>query len=262
VPNLRDQLIGLGWRQGSIIEAGAIDDPALAACPDAEAFLVLNQTCDLINESLKKEPVVELLPLKRVGKADRNFENGHNPRQIHFELQVGGVPRHVEAFAPGILTIPREKITVTPPSTAWGIPGGTLKSLLVWRAARYLRTAFPDAFEARLKLVANDFKALIRGIHQHVVSLHLALEPFAEAAAADPYEIDILLVVSRTAMDDDATRKLLNEKVAELQRLVNSADGLVCNSCKARAPHEVSLEEADRYLVWERYDYLSFGEDD
>ena len=260
--DLRDQLISLGWRQGSIIEAGAIDDPALAACPDAEAFLVLNQTCDLINPSFAKEPVVELLPLKLVANADPNFKNGQNPRKIHFELQVGGVPRHVEAFAPGILTIPREIITGASPSADWGIPGGTLKSLLAWRAARYLRTAFPDAFEGRLKPVANDFKALIRGIHQHVVSLHLALEPFDEATAADPYEIDLLLVVSRTAMDDDATRKLLNEKVTELQRIVNSADGLVCNSCKARAPHEVSLEEADRYLVWERYDYLSFGNDD
>lgn len=260
--DLRDQLIGLGWRQGSIIEAGAIDDPALAVCPDAEAFLVLNQTCDLINPSFVKEPVVELLPLKLIAKADRNFENGQNPRQIHFELHVVGEARQVEAFAPRTLTISREKITNAPPSPVWSIPCGTLKSLLAWRAARYLRTAFPDAFEARLKPVASEFKALIAGIHQHVVSLHLALEPFDEVEAADPYEIDLLLVVSRTSMDDDATRKLLNEKVIELQRIVNSADGLVCNSCKARAPHEVSLEQADRYLVWERYDYLSFGNDD
>lgn len=30
----------------------------------------LNQTCDLINDSLDKEPVVELLPLVRIAKAD------------------------------------------------------------------------------------------------------------------------------------------------------------------------------------------------
>lgn len=259
---IRDQLLSLGWRQGSIIEAGVIGDESLAGQAGADAFLVLNQTCDLVNDSLVKEPVVELLPLSRIAKADTGMLNGRNPRQIHFEVIVGGSPCIVEAFAPKAVSLSRELFLKAKPSTNWCLGDPALKSLLAWRAARYLRTAFPDAFENRLKPVFKDFRTLVEGIHVHLHSLHIRVDPFGPLDENDAYEVDLLLVIRRNSHDVKATRDTVIVTGRQLEILINSATGLVCTSCKVRAPQEITLEEINGYLPWERHDYLSFGEDD
>ena len=259
---IRDQLLSLGWRQGSIIEAGAIKHEVLADHAKANAFLVMNQTCDLVNDSLDKEPVVELLPLSRIAKADTGMLNGRNPRLIHFEVIVGGSACLVEAFAPKVVTLPRDLLLKVEPSANWSLDGPVLKSLLAWRAARYMRTAFPDAFENRLKPVFKDFKTLVEGIHEHIHSLHIRVDPFASLGVGDAYEVDLLLVIRRSSHDDKNTRNSLVAAGTKLEKLINAAADLVCTSCKVRAPHEVTFEEISGYLRWERHDYLSFGEDD
>lgn len=259
---IREQLLTLGWRQGSIIEAGAISHEVFADCAEADCFLILNQTCDLVNSSWEKEPVVELLPLVRIGKSNTALLNGRNPRQIHFEAIAGGSTCAVEAFAPKVITLPRRLLLTTVPSKNWSLGGTALKSLLAWRAARYLRTAFPDAFENRLKSVFKDFKNLVEGVHGHLISLYIQVNPFSPLDDDDPYEVDLLLVIRRSSHDDKETRDSLRASGGQLEKLINSADGLVCTSCKVRAPHEVTLEELDGYLRWERYDYLSFGDDE
>lgn len=259
---IRDQLLSLGWRQGSIIEADAFGPEVSAEHAGVNAFLVLNQTCDLVNDSLVKEPVVELLPLSRIAKANTGMLNGRNPRQIHFEVMVGGSPCIVEAFAPKAVSLPRELFLEVRPSTNWCLVDPVLKSLLAWRAARYLRTAFPDAFENRLKPIFKEFRNLVEGIHEHLHSLHIRVVPFRSLDEGDPYEVDLLLVIRRSSHDVKDTRDSLIAAGTQLEKLINSAAELVCTSCKVRASHEVNLEEIDGYIRWERYDYLSFGEDD
>lgn len=259
--NVREELVCLGWRQGSIIEAGAIENEILSG-HEADAFLIMNQTCDLINPSWKKEPIVELLPLARVAKPDSNFLNGRNPRQIQFAVKIAGAESFVGAFAPGTVALPRHTLLESSPSSNWSMDESDLKSLLAWRAARYLRTAFPDAFEDRLKSVFGEFKKLIQSIHTHLHSLHVRIEPFSPAVGEEPYEMDLLLVARRNSSDDPITRESLIRAAKSLENLINSAEGLVCISCKVRAPHEVTMEEIEGYIRWERHDYLSFGEDE
>lgn len=258
---VREQLLNLGWSQGSIIEAGDVENEILSA-QGADAFLVINQTCDLVNPSWDKEPAVELLPLARIRKSNSAFLNGRNPRQIHFQVAVGRSACFMEAFAPRTITLPRQLLLQTKPSESWLIGELALKSLLAWRAARYLRTAFPDAFENRLKPIFDRFKKLVESIHEHIKSLHIGLNTFERLPEDEPYEMDLLLVIRRSSRDDAETYAFLDAKAKELKTLINSASNLVCTSCKIRAPHEVTLEEIDGYLRWERHDYLSFGEHD
>ncbi len=260
--SIREQLLSLGWRQGSIIEASAVKHEVLTVHAKADAFLVLNQTCDLVNECWEKEPVAELLPLVRIDNADAALLNGRNPRKIHFEIIVDGVACQVEAFAPGIVTYERKLLLEAEPSPRWNMDTAELKSLLAWRAARYLRTAFPDAFESRLEPIFKRFKKQIERVHEHVLSLHIRVDPFEQLNDGDPYELDLLLVIRRSSHDDKKTRDELITTAEKLEKLINSAGGFVCTSCKVRSPHEVTLEEIDGYLRWERHDYLSFGEDD
>jgi hypothetical protein len=262
VSDIREQLIKLGWRQGSIIEAGAIEHEVFANQAGADAFLVLNQTCDVLNPSWDKEPFVEILPLSLIKKPNSAFLNGRNPRQIHFAANVGGSECFLEAFAPRTLTIPHQLLLTSAPSTSWILDEPALKSLIAWRAARYLRTAFPDDFENRLKSIFGGFKSLIESIHTHLIALHVRVEPFGPLLGDDPYEVDLMLLVRRKSHDDKETRDNLIASGKNVETLINSADGLVCTSCKVRAPHEVTLEEIDGYLRWERHDYLSFGEDE
>jgi hypothetical protein len=94
VSSLREQLSEREWRQGSIIEAGAINHPGLTG---HDAYLILNQTCDLLAEKTTTEPHAELLPLTRIQKIDPTYEGGKNSRKIHFQAELDG-PVMVESL--------------------------------------------------------------------------------------------------------------------------------------------------------------------
>lgn len=106
MPSLREQLIEREWRQGAIIEAGAINHPVM---DDHHAYLILNQTCDLLAEKTTTEPHAELLPLARIPKIDPTYEGGKNSRKIHFQAEMDGEMVCVEGVVTARVMIGVEK---------------------------------------------------------------------------------------------------------------------------------------------------------
>lgn len=116
--SLREQLIEREWRQGSIIEAGAIEYPDLAG---HDAYLILNQTCDLLAEKTTTEPHAELLPLARIQKIDPTYEGGKNSRKIHFQAELDSETVCVEGVVTARVMLPRELLLQARPSTRWRV---------------------------------------------------------------------------------------------------------------------------------------------
>ncbi len=267
MPSLREQLIGREWKQGSIIDPGSVDDANLAA-PDA--FLILNQTCDLLAEKIDSEPHAELLPLTRIERIDSRYEGGKNSRKIHFQTVVDGEPVCVEGSATARVMLPREKLLDARPSTRWSVSPQTVNKLLVWFTRRYLRTAFPDAFEARMKPVLVRSKAQPKGIievlkphHSLIDTLFLRIKPLQEVSREEPYELRVVIAADEADMEDPAKLDRLHSMANQLGSIFEQAQGFELDGpVMVESLNKISLAQQRDYLIWERYDYLSFGEDD
>jgi hypothetical protein len=260
VASFREQLCELGWKQGGIIEAGSISNEILDAS-GVEAFLILNQTCDLIHEKTTTEPYAELLPLRRINCLDPTYEGGKNSRKIHMHAILDGGTVCVEGTITDRVMLPREKLLETKPSDRWQISSGTLNGTLVWFTRRFLRTAFPDRFENRLKPLLKGISEIITPNHLLIDTLFLHIHSHGELPDNEPYEIRILIAARKADLDDQIKLEALHAMAKELGSIFENASGFELQSpVIVESLNKISLAQQRDYLVWERYDYLSFGE--
>ncbi|MCF7733317.1 MAG: hypothetical protein K9N23_16630 [Akkermansiaceae bacterium] len=260
MPGLRDQLFELGWQQGSIIDAGRIDHPALAG---ADPFLVINQTCDLIHDRLETEPSAELLRLRRIEEVDPALENTKNPRKAHILALHQGTPAPVEISCVDRITIPRDLLLGGRPSTSWQVAAADISDLIVWFTQRYLRTAFPNSFEDRIKPQLKKIRKQIEPNQSLIDTLFIRVDPLREISGDDPHAVRLLVAVRKANLDDPVKLQMLHSMAKQLGSIFGEAEGLELEGpVIVESLNNISLAQIQDYLEWCRYDYLSFGEED
>jgi hypothetical protein len=255
--NLRQKLIEAGWRQGALVEP----DPSAHA--DAFAYVVLNQTCDCINPKFETEPWLELLPLVKLpGKPDSRLKNGRNPRQIHFQICEGGKELWVQAKIAEIVHFDRaEQLSLTIASD-YSLPPAVLEHLVQWRAARYVRPAFPDAFENAFRLLTDPFAKIIGPYEDQIDSMLISLAPFAELVEGEGYEIELHIMIEPAVMARTTVVDNLVALTSALRTLLEGSPAIASVKCHVTSLDMMSLWEERSFLDFTRYDYLSFGRDE
>lgn len=263
---LRERLIELGWQQGVILDPNSLQDAGLETIDDVLGYLVLTQTCDCVNPSFVKEPHLEVLPLvprnTKKGQPDPDYENGINPREIHFWISVNGVKKCAVSRIRDIKLINRECIEDLQFSQTIEISRGVIDDIVVWRADRYSRTAFPEAFEATFGTVKEPFKKIISAHHAYIDSLLIFIDPFGEIEDGDCYEIQLFLMVNPDVMGRPDVVAGLNQASQDIESLLMACDAFAPVECSVRALDTMSLLEARNYMDFSRFDYLSFGNEE
>jgi hypothetical protein len=94
-----DAIAKLGWRQGAILDVklakSARDQaPATVTVDDGDWLIVTSHDCDIVNFSLAKEPIVEVMraSLLRAKKVDKQQSSGRNPRMMQLVVDHGDDP--------------------------------------------------------------------------------------------------------------------------------------------------------------------------
>ena len=255
--NLRQKLIDAGWRQGVLVEPGPF------ANAGAFAYVVLNQTCDCINPKFETEPWLELLPLVKLpGKPDSRLKNGRNPRQIHFQVCEGDKEIWVHAKIAEIVYFDRsQQLSLTIASNC-SMPSAAMEHLVQWRAARYVRPAFPDAFENAFRPLTDSFAKTIAPFEDKIDSMLISLTPFAELLEGEGYEVELHLMIEPAVVANTSVVDHLVKLASELQSLIEGSSVISSARCHVTALDMISLWQARAFLDFTRYDYLSFGRDE
>lgn len=255
--SFRDQLNARGWRQGSIVDASDLPDS-----DGAEAYLILNQTCDLLHDDIGTEPYAELIPLVKIEGIVPDFQGGKNSRKIHFSAQLEESEIAVESSSIQRRFLKRTELLKIQPSSRWRIPSRTQAGLLAWFTSRYLRVAFPDAFELRLRgKVMKKLKKVFEQNQDLIHTIFLRIEPFEEIAKEEPYELHLLLAVEQRHLDDPDSRTRILAIPERLAGILTPAEGFQLYPAPAvKSLHEITMAQQMDYLAWTRYDYLSFGD--
>ncbi len=255
--DLRQALKDAGWRQGVILA------PKPSSHPAACGFLVLNQTCDCINSDFQKEPYLELLPLEKLaGKPDPNLQNGKNPRQIHFQIQENGQDIWVNAVIAEIFLFDRSGHASLVFLLGLTLSKSALEDLILWRAQRYLRPAFPDSFENAFRPLAKDFGKEIAKCEGDIGSLLISVLPFEELKDEERYEIQLHFMVTPSVMRQTESIKALKSLSENIQKLFEESVWFDAPICTVTPLSEMNLWDARKFIDFSRYDYLSFGKEE
>jgi hypothetical protein len=147
-----------GLRQGSVLQPEAANALGLVhpAHPDDTCVLVVSHSCDIASTDLLAEPNVEVIVGRRLPSVSGSFTKTKSPRQLHLPVTMDGAPIGVELRVTGKTLVP--KVQLLPwrrPDDRFSLDDDALKTLQTWLAIRYMRSAFPDEFDRRMKHVTN-----------------------------------------------------------------------------------------------------------
>jgi hypothetical protein len=260
----REHLIEAGWKQGILLASNDVrlKDSAHYEVPDDALFLIVSQTCDLIQGSFASEPYFECLCLHTLNREPNGaYLGGKNSRKIEFSLDPeadGNI--HWFALPYERHLVKRELLLDLRPESSIENEQ-TLKMILRWLSRRYTRTAFPDAFVSRIDKRKGAIGKKFFRLNAHISNVFVRVNPFEELDNANEYGMEIMLVMDAEKFDDTKTYRLCNTIKNELEYQLGECDGIKVDDISIESTAFVTIEELKDFREWD-YSHLSFREID
>ena len=255
-----------GWRQGAILgdalaKLAGGHAPATVDVDRADWLVLTSHDCDVVNVSIDKEPVVEVLRMRAVAarKADRLLSSGRNPRSLQLAIEARKAPVVLSCIAHDRWTIPRNLLTRESP--AHFLPDKERRLVAEWLAKRYIRAAFPTAFDQRWRSKLNDWQKLLRNHSDWVQGVYLWLSTLDELSAETPYQCHLLLAVphpKRGTVDWAGKRTEIEEKAQAFWSQFEP--GIECAGVDVQGTDEITLADIEPYQRFDA-DWVSFEDE-
>jgi hypothetical protein len=256
-----------GWRQGAVLAANLAAEarklaPTGVLFAESDWLVVTSHDCDVVNGKLEKEPVIEVLRAAVVQqkKPDNQQVWGRNPREMQLAADDGaGGSVVLSVKVHERWTMPREMLMLEGPRTV--LDSKTRRLIAEWLAKRYIRAAFPTAFDARWRRSMKEWTQLLEQQSQWVQGVYLMLNTHDELASETAYRIDLLIAAPTSVTKDAAWIK----KKSELEGLVETfwkrfAPGIVLDGVAVISTSKLTLADIEPYQRFDA-DWVSFADD-
>lgn len=256
-----------GWRQGAVLgPALAVEASKLA--PNGISFgerdwlIVTSHDCDVVNGRLDKEPAVEVLRAAVVEqrKPEKQQIWGRNPREMQLAVDNGtGGALVLSTKVHERWSVPRELLASEPPLRV--LDDKPRRLIAEWLAKRYIRAAFPTAFDARWRSKMKDWTRLLESQSQWVQGIYLRLSTQAELDDDTPYKIDLIVATPALATKDAAWPRKKAELEDQIERFWKQfgAD-IECAGVEVLATSAITLADLETYQRFDA-DWVSFADD-
>jgi hypothetical protein len=232
---------------------------------DETIGVVASHDCDLCASS-EVEPEVEYIPIRRINDADGLFVFGKSPRKLHCKtLTKAGEVGAIEMLIRERTLISKDDFFKAASPIEISLLDTEKVVFRSWLAARYARSAFPDAFEARLdSKLRRKIEKLSENSGQDIRAIYFDLDDgkMVERQAGDPYQLRIHVVYD-TETDDDNVAYEFAESLSTMFMTAFYDDksrkwhDVVLLSCEATSAYEFPLVLANALKPW-RVDHRSY----
>jgi hypothetical protein len=256
------------WRQGACL----LVDATLKICTFPEnrqellsqgLYIVISHDCDILNPSLKKEPVVEVIKAEEITGDEYNgkFINGRNPRELH--LKINQKNYRLTPFPQNRFFINRKYLETY---SASQLEVEKPKVIINWICKRYRRHGFPDSFNLRCKKskVLEEIQDIFKQpLAQNIRGLFFRINTDKELPANEPYKIILKMLVPKESYKNPKIFPELQDIFDKIVVLISKIKGVILLDCSQMlSMDEVTLHEYQRLKEWD-FDYISFlnGED-
>ena len=251
------------WRQGCVFPQEATLIIAKQHFSDVAAvenarLIIISHSCDIAYHKEHEELWVEVLLAKPISKQDNSLTQGRNPRRYHLTIQDDDAPT-TEWFETSIndrFKIHRSYCADFAPDAKKHLTNDEIKSIINWLVYRYLRSAFPDAFNDRIRPKKDQLKKLLKkegtqylsGIYLHVTDNELQND--------EPYEIELLGTITKEHYSDKSKRKIAEGHLLEVEAILGQCKGIdVSGECMSE--EDITLDKIKGIRRFTDYDYLS-----
>lgn len=247
------------WRQGQVLPAEAVMALDLAADqpPDQLCAIVISHDCDLANDNLQAEPMVELIVGRMVPSLNGNFTWGKAPRTLHVPMLNLGQEVAIELQQTAKTPVSKTALAAFKPDPAWALESRHVHTLRTWLASRYHRAAFPDTFVNRMsQCKASEKLAKALEPHGELISfVYFDLDEGQHTERPDgaPYHLSVVLVF--VAGDNPERAMTHAEQVADkvegvLRQRFTPESGVVLHTCFAISEDDLPVSKARVLTQW------------
>lgn len=254
---VQEKIRQVGWRQGDIIIGPGVElilnsNVDYRPCHGYEpnVLLLLSQDCDLVTDQLEKEPYAEFLAGCSIENCKIPFQKGRNPRLLH--LSIGS--RNIEFSIQNRFRVRKECLAEHGIRNAeTSLPMADMRLVLRWFVKRYIRPAFPDAFNIRLGHKRKEQESLAKSELVKHVSIVLFDVSDEEYPPGRPYELQIIIGVS---VD---TPKEMYERIEREFESAFTVEGVVLKDIAVNDEDDITLRILRSYKRWDQ-DFRSHPE--
>lgn len=243
------------WVQGALLTGKSLQALCRNATSDSVA-VAISHSCDIANDNLNLEPVVEFVLARPIETRDGNLSGAKNPRRLHLRTSPRGESQYLELEAGNKFTISKTELVSHEPDTDYKLETGEFEVLQAWLAARYRRQALPDALVERLKPVFKKMETQGGKHPQAILGYWLNYEPREELPEAEPYEVWISVVYSTEQPEFESTAIA----IAETLNVAKKPAGIEPLYCSAFSEEEFTLKDLRQQVLY-RAEHLSYRTD-
>ena len=246
-----------GWRQGSVLRESTANQLELKSSGGRARFVVISHDCDITNSDFENEPFVELLEAEIIEPSEKKgfYEWGKNPRILDF-TQPTETWRFRISRRHFVL---RQSLCNASPADI-ELDRDQVRSLANWVARRYIRAAFPDEFNKRVRGVLGSVRKQLKNQGDHLTAIFLQVTD-EELDKSAPYEISICGTMRHEDYEDrnrrNAAQALLNAMEAAFEKL---GDGITVELCELKSEAEVTLDDRRMLKRWDFDDLTIRGD--
>ena len=255
-----------GWRQGAILgdvlaKLAAGYAPSTVDVNRADRLVVTSHDCDIVNADISKEPVVEVLRMSVAAaeKVDRRQSWGRNPRALQLELGAYESPIVLSCGIHDRWTIPRTLLMRETPAQC--LPDKERRLVAEWLAKRYIRAAFPTAFDLRWRSKQKEWQKLLRKHSEWMQGVYLRLSTLDELPANAPYRCYLIVAVLHSKRGEADWARKRTEMQEEVQAFWDRFEpGIECAGVEVLGTDEITLADIEPYQRFDA-DWVSFEDD-
>ncbi len=255
-----------GWRQGSVLgpevlRAARDRAPAGITVADTDWLIVTSHDCDVVNERLEKEPVVEVLRAEVVTRKapDKQQVGGRNPRVLQLQVDDGGASVILNAKVHERWTLDRALLSTEAPARS--LDDKTRRLIAEWLAKRYIRAAFPNAFDARWRAHLRTWTSLLEKHSRWIQGVYLRLSTLGELDEQTPYKVHLIVAPPADAKKQSGWATKREELEREIEAFWKQfGPGIECAGVDVVGTDELTLAEIAPYQRFDA-DWVSFADD-
>ena len=257
----------MGWRQGAILGQNLASlaweqAPEWIEQCDLSRILVTTHDCDILNGSISKEPIVELLRARMAdyGGPRRLRLSGRNPRALMLpRVSVRGHETALEMAVHDRWTIPRKFLMDERP--AGFLEPKDRRLVAEWLAKRYIRSAFPTAFDHRWRRRSKKWRKLLAEYASWIQGVYIRLNTQRELTDDEPYRCSLLLAVPHGKAIGSNWIEIKDEIERAIGRFWSQlSPAIECVDCRVVPTNRITLADIETHQRFDA-DWVSFEDD-
>lgn len=137
-----------------------------------------------------------------------------------------------------------------------------IRTIIRWTANRYLRSAFPDAFNQRLATAKRSMKRIETALKRDgsvITGIFLRVDPPDEIAPEDTYQVIMRLTAREEVFEQPESETRALDLTENIRQEFDGIEGIEIVDDALVSEADFSLADLRATLRWD-YDYLSYRE--